>query len=118
MEEKKFQDALKYFSKVKKTNYIYYTDSSFYKIRCYYNLKMYEEGFEEIVRLKHYLDYHNEIPTLSKGFFMDNVNDLTYIFRYASGEIKKSDVEYHFKKGKKDRKNWITEMLNQAGISI
>jgi hypothetical protein len=118
MEEKKFRDALKYFSRVKKTNYIYYTDSSFYKIRCYYNLRMYEEGFEEIARLRRYIEYHDEIPALSKELFMDNTNDMTCIFRYASGEIKKSDVEYHFKKTRENRKNWISEMLNQAGISI
>jgi hypothetical protein len=61
-EKSQFQQSLETVSKVKGENYLHYTDSSMLKMKLFYELSMFEDGFEEIDRFTHYLRNHNEIP--------------------------------------------------------
>lgn len=61
-----FKDSYCFLQKVKPNNYLHYLDNSVLKLVCFYELKMFEEAFFEIDKLKHYLKNHNEIPKTHK----------------------------------------------------
>jgi hypothetical protein len=114
LEEKRFVQAIDFLKKIRKKNYLHYFDSAYYKLRAYYGLKLYYESFIEIDRLKQYLNYHKKIPPIYRNLFLEQLNDISVLFKYRNKQIKISDLRYYFKDiDLTGKKKWLLDEVKK-----
>ncbi len=117
LEQKKHAETLKFLDKVKKNNFIYYTDSSLTKTRCYYENEDFVAAFDEIARLKSYIDYHKEIPSVHSKNAMQTIKDISMLIKYKSSTVSKQDIGFYFHK-RDMLKKWIKDELISNKIRL
>ena len=119
IEEKKYDEAIKLFNNVKKTNYLHYIDSGMNKTRAFYLLELYDEAIEEIKKVKNYFSYRHDIPPL----YIDNANtvlkDIEQLLRFGISKIDTSELSVYFRKRNPGNiKKWIKEELRKLKINL
>ena len=113
-EERKFEDALILLNKVTRKNYLHYTDSSFQKLRAYYELKHYVDALTEIERIKKYFKTNKNIPSIFLKKYSPYLKDIEILFKFSEGKIDRNDFNLYFKKpGKISGDNWVGKTVNK-----
>lgn len=106
--ERKYEEALMILNKVRKKNYLHYTDSSFNKLKAYYELRYYVEALVEIERIKKYFKSNKNIPEIFLKKYSPYLKDIEILFKYSEGKIDATDLKLYFKKsGKVLENNWV-----------
>lgn len=106
--KKDFKAALSLLDKVNMKNYEYYVPSGLYKIRAYYFLKDFDRAITELIRVRKYVSYHEDIPYSVRNKINNDLRDMENLIDYMSGTKEKSKLKYYFAKRKLPRvNNWI-----------
>lgn len=114
LNEQKFEDALSYLSKVKKKNYLHYTDSSFYKLRAFYELCYFDEALNEVDRIRKYLNTNSEIPSIFINKYSSYLKDIEVLIKYSEGKIDKDDFNLYFKESDLiTGDNWVSKTVRK-----
>jgi|GEM_PF-3704808 len=119
LEEKKYEDAVKLFDKVKKTNYLHYIDSGANKTRAYYNLGYFDEAMEEIKKIRSYLSYKEGIPEIHMKKTNLHLKDIEQLLRYEFDKISETGLEHYFRRRKPSSiRRWVRIELEKMKIGI
>jgi hypothetical protein len=105
-----FGSALKHLEKIKKKNFLHYIDILNLRIRSYFELGEMDDAYQEVERLKQYLNYHKEIPDSMKKENLSFVKDVLLLFKYSEGQLSASELKYKLRN--RDLKNiriWVAE---------
>lgn len=106
--KKKFDSALNLLNKVKIKNYEYYIPSRLYKIRSFYYMNDYERAIDELIRVRKYVSYHDEIPYSIRIKYNNDLKDLKMLIDYMTGTKNLNSIKYYFTKRTLPRvNNWI-----------
>jgi|WetSurSiteA1Bulk_404760.scaffolds.fasta_scaffold14205_2 hypothetical protein len=117
LEEKKYEEAVKYFNNVKKTNYLHYIDSGTNKTRAYYRMEMHDEALDEIKKIRNYFSYRKDIPDIYIKNYNAHLKDIEHLIAYEFRKKDKQELEMYFRKRKQGiPKRWIREELKKIGI--
>ncbi len=112
--EGRFADALKHIDKVRRKNYLHYTDTLSISVRSYFELKNIEKAYLIIERLKQYLNYHKEIPQPVLKDYKEYIKDIMLLIKYSEGMLSKSDLRYKLKnRDMKKVRNWLSEKFSE-----
>jgi tetratricopeptide (TPR) repeat protein len=119
LEEKKYEDAVKLFDKVKKTNYLHYIDSGMNKTRAYYNIGYFDEALEEIKKIRNYISYKEGIPELYMKNTNQHLKDIEQLLRHEFDKIDKTGLEHYFRKRKPSSiRRWVRLELEKMKIEM
>lgn len=112
--EGRFADALKHIDKVRRKNYLHYTDTLSISVRSYFELKNIEKAYLIIERLKQYLNYHKEIPQPVLKDYKEYIKDIMLLIKYSEGMLSKSDLKFKLKnRDMKKVRNWLSEKFSE-----
>ena len=112
--ENRFYDALKHIEKVRRRNYLHYTDTLAISIRSHLELENTEKTYLVIERLKQYLNYHKEIPLQVLKDYREFIKDVILLIRYSEGILSKTDLKYKLRnRSMKKARPWIAEKFSE-----
>ena len=114
IEEKKYEEAIMILNKVKKKNYIHYLDSTFNKLRAFYELRYYYDAFKEIEKIKEYLTGNKYIPNLYMKNFSAVLHEINMLIKYSEKKTGYDNLHIYCKKNNyKLKSSWVTEEVKR-----
>lgn len=114
VKERKFEKAIILLNKVRKKNYLHYTDSSFHKLRAYYQLEHYADALIEIERIKKYFKSNKNIPAIFLEKYSPYLKDIEILFKFSERKISRNDLNHYFEKPEKIiSTNWVYEIVKK-----
>ena len=109
--------AFEFLNSVKKTNFFYYTDCSFLKIRAFFSLGKFNEALEETARLKSYISYHNDIPDFYYKKIVNHSKDSFMLIKYKTDSISSEDLHFYFSERKFPLvQDWILDTVKSIQL--
>jgi len=112
--EGRFADALKHLEKVRRKNYLHYTDTLGISMRSHIELGNIEKAYLVVERLKQYLNYHKEIPQALQKDFKEYIKDIMLLIKFSEGIRSKSDLKYKLRnRDMKKARIWIAEKFSE-----
>ncbi|HMR40814.1 MAG TPA: hypothetical protein PKA90_10330 [Ignavibacteria bacterium] len=114
LNEHKFEEALTFLNKVRKKNYLHYTDSSFYRLRAFYELRRFDDALNEIDKIRKYFNSNKEIPLIFLQKYSPYLEDINVLIKFSEGKIDKNDFCLYFERLEKGTSiNWVSKEIKK-----